>query len=117
MKINTKAISRSLVLLLVTCLMASFSVTPTYAYSGKAVETLEDGTIYRPTVALPDEGKIGGVCAGIAYKLGIDPVIPRIGFIVFTLMGGAGVLAYFICWWLMDDAPTPQDYKERIYGK
>ena len=42
--------------------------------------------------------KIAGVCGGLADYLGIDPVIPRLVWIVFALAAGMGVLAYIICW-------------------
>ena len=42
--------------------------------------------------------KIAGVCGGLAAYLGIDPVIPRIIWVVFALAAGTGILAYLICW-------------------
>jgi phage shock protein PspC (stress-responsive transcriptional regulator) len=37
---------------------------------------------------------VGGVAAGLAEYFGIDPVIARVGFVIATLMSGAGLLAY-----------------------
>lgn len=37
-----------------------------------------------------------GVCGGIAEHLGLDPVVVRLVFILVTLFGGMGVLAYII---------------------
>jgi phage shock protein PspC (stress-responsive transcriptional regulator) len=37
---------------------------------------------------------IGGVCAGLGRYFNVDPIIFRIGAIVLTLVGGAGLLAY-----------------------
>lgn len=48
--------------------------------------------------------KLAGVCAGIAEYFDIDPTIVRIGWIVFSLMGGCGLLAYILCALLMPDA-------------
>ena len=39
---------------------------------------------------------IDGVCAGIAEYFNIDPTLVRIGLVVFSAMGGAGILAYII---------------------
>ena len=40
-------------------------------------------------------GKIFGVCAGIADYLGIDPMLVRIGFVAGTLIGfGSFILIY-----------------------
>jgi phage shock protein PspC (stress-responsive transcriptional regulator) len=41
---------------------------------------------------------IGGVAGGLAEYFGIDPTIIRIIFILLTIMGGGGVLAYIILW-------------------
>ena len=40
--------------------------------------------------------KICGVCGGIGEYLGIDPTVVRLLWILFSVMGGAGVLAYII---------------------
>ncbi len=45
--------------------------------------------------------KIAGVCGGIAKYFGIDSTIVRIAAVVFTLVGGAGILLYIIGWILM----------------
>jgi phage shock protein C len=47
--------------------------------------------------------KIAGVCGGLAGYFGIDPVIPRLIWIVFALAAGMGVLAYIICWLVVPD--------------
>lgn len=46
---------------------------------------------------------IAGVCAGIAEYFGIDPTVVRIGWVVFCLLGGSGVLAYLVCAILMPE--------------
>lgn len=40
--------------------------------------------------------KICGVCGGIAEYFDIDPTIVRLAWVIFTLFGGSGVLAYII---------------------
>src|SRR4029079_8738822 len=37
---------------------------------------------------------IGGVCAGLGRYFDVDPIIFRIGAVVLTFIGGAGLLAY-----------------------
>lgn len=39
---------------------------------------------------------ICGVCAGIGEYLGIDATVVRLLWVLFSLMGGAGLLAYII---------------------
>ena len=41
---------------------------------------------------------IAGVAGGIAENFNIDPTWVRIGFVVFTIFGGAGVLLYAVLW-------------------
>ena len=41
---------------------------------------------------------IAGVCGGIGAYLDLDPVIVRIALLLFTLLGGAGLLFYLVCW-------------------
>lgn len=40
---------------------------------------------------------LAGVCGGIADYFAIDPTLVRIAWVIFTLMGGAGIIAYIIC--------------------
>jgi len=49
--------------------------------------------------------KLAGVCGGIAEYFGVDPVLIRLLWIFFTLAGGGGVLAYFIAWLVVPEAP------------
>ena len=39
---------------------------------------------------------LAGVCAGIAEYFSLDPTIVRLGWVVFTCLGCAGLLAYII---------------------
>lgn len=41
---------------------------------------------------------LAGVCAGLGNYLGVDPVIVRIAFILFSLSGGAGLFVYLLLW-------------------
>ena len=49
--------------------------------------------------------KIAGVCGGMAAYFGIDPVIPRLIWVVFALAAGSGILAYLICWLVIPEEP------------
>lgn len=42
------------------------------------------------------ERMICGVCGGIAEYINTDPTLIRILWVVFSLMGGSGLLAYII---------------------
>jgi phage shock protein PspC (stress-responsive transcriptional regulator) len=58
------------------------------------------------------EGVVGGVCSGIGYYVGIDPVLIRAAFVVMTLLGGSGVLLYVILWIVMPHAKTTAEILE-----
>lgn len=49
-------------------------------------------------------GWIGGVCAGIAERLGIDPIIVRGIAVVVAVLGGPALLLYAAAWLLLPDA-------------
>ncbi len=40
--------------------------------------------------------KIDGVCGGIAEYLNLDPTVVRVVWIMFSAVGGSGILAYII---------------------
>lgn len=46
----------------------------------------------------PKRGMIGGVCYGLGQYFNIDPIVPRIIFLLFFLVWGGGLLAYLIFW-------------------
>jgi phage shock protein C len=50
------------------------------------------------------EGRwIAGVCAGVAHRFGVDPLLVRIAFVIFGFVG-AGEIAYIVLWILMPKA-------------
>ena len=49
--------------------------------------------------------KLAGVCGGIAEYFGIDSTLVRLGWVVFSLLGGSGLLAYIIAALVMPDRP------------
>lgn len=40
---------------------------------------------------------IFGVCGGLGEYFNIEPKLIRIGFVIFSLCGGSGILVYIIC--------------------
>jgi phage shock protein PspC (stress-responsive transcriptional regulator) len=44
---------------------------------------------------------LGGVCAGLAPRMGVDPLVLRVGFLVASVAGGIGIGLYAICWALI----------------
>lgn len=45
-----------------------------------------------------NQGKmVDGVCGGVAEYFGLDPSLVRLAWIIFTAMGGSGIIAYILC--------------------
>ena len=61
-----------------------------------------------------DDRLLGGVCAGAAKYLNIDPVIVRVVLGVLTIVGFAGVIIYAAAWFLLpaegDDKSVAADW-------
>lgn len=74
---------------------------------------------YRPVRRLyrdTDEAFVGGVAAGIAHYIQIDPVIIRLAFVLSVLFSGIGIFIYIILWMIIPAAKTtPQKYE--MYGE
>ena len=45
----------------------------------------------------------GGVCSGLAHRLGVDPVLVRAAAVVLAFVGGIGLTAYVVLWLVMPD--------------
>ncbi|MFN2594710.1 MAG: PspC domain-containing protein [Actinomycetota bacterium] len=52
---------------------------------------------------------IAGVAAGIAERLGVDPVVIRLSFVVLAAAGGVGVVGYLVAWLIAPERETPRD--------
>ena len=57
--------------------------------------------LYRNT----ENKMLAGVCFGIADYFDIDPTLVRLGWVLFSLLGGSGLLAYIIAAIIIPDAP------------
>ena len=48
--------------------------------------------LYRNT----ENKMLAGVCSGIADYFDIDPTLVRLGWVLFSLLGGSGLILYLI---------------------
>src|SRR5579872_5597537 len=48
---------------------------------------------------------IAGVCAGLAYHFGMDPVVVRLITVVLFFLAGLPLLAYIIAWIVIPEEP------------
>jgi signal transduction histidine kinase len=65
----------------------------------------------------PARGVLAGVAAGIARRLGIDPLIVRVGFIAASAAGGLGLALYLLGWALMPGEQGEKAPVEQIAGR
>ena len=63
-------------------------------------------------------GKVMGVCSGIADYTGFDVTLVRIMMIAAILMGGGALIpVYFIAGWIADDKPRELAIEDREHQK
>ena len=56
----------------------------------------------------PEQGKIAGVCAGLAEYFSVDVTLVRLAWIVLSIVPGAivgGLIAYAIAWIVLPEGP------------
>jgi len=69
---------------------------------------VEQKRLYR----IKQDRMIGGVCAGLGRYTGLDPVIFRALFVLFTVFGGFGIIAYLALWLI-----TPEEEGREMAGE
>jgi phage shock protein PspC (stress-responsive transcriptional regulator) len=64
---------------------------------------------------LPDEGKIAGICSGIADAYDLDPTVVRLAAVFLTAitMFWPGILTYCVGWWLIPEGRKGQEKGEK----
>ena len=84
----------------------------------RCLKDLEDGSAFcrhcgfavgsarqvRRMVRLPQSGRLGGVCAGLASYLDADVTLVRLAWVILSIIPGlllGGVLVYAACWVLL----------------
>jgi signal transduction histidine kinase/phage shock protein PspC (stress-responsive transcriptional regulator) len=65
----------------------------------------------------PERGVVAGVAAGIARRLGIDPIIVRVVFVATTFAGGAGLAGYLLGWALLPTEGSARTPVEQIVAR
>ncbi|MBQ9538026.1 MAG: PspC domain-containing protein [Treponema sp.] len=55
-----------------------------------------------------EQKTICGVCGGIAEYFNMDPTLVRLIWVVLTLAGGSGIIAYIICALVIPNRPFSQ---------
>ena len=68
--------------------------------------TLDEPQVDKKMFRDPDSKVLAGVSGGIASYLGIDILIVRVLFIVFTITGGLGLVVYIVLWIAVPEAKS-----------
>src|SRR5688500_6778261 len=55
----------------------------------------------RARIRVSPDRMAGGVCAGLAEWLGIDPLVVRLVAVLLAFTPGIGLVAYLIAWWTL----------------
>ncbi len=59
------------------------------------------------TLSRPRHGKvIAGVCAGLARRFGLSPMVVRVLAVLSLLLPGPQVIAYLVLWVVMPQDPA-----------
>jgi|SoiMethySBSTD1v2_1073268.scaffolds.fasta_scaffold10604_11 phage shock protein C len=64
---------------------------------------------------IPEEGQLGGVCAGLASYLDADVTLIRLAWVILSIVPGlllGGVVVYAICWMLL---PVANPEERHVY--
>ena len=60
---------------------------------------------------------IGGVAAGVADHLNIDPLLLRAGFVGLMIFGGAGLALYVVAWLLIPEQGRDESIVEDLLAR
>jgi phage shock protein PspC (stress-responsive transcriptional regulator) len=60
---------------------------------------------------------IAGVCGGLGRYFGLSPAVFRLGLIVLTLLGGAGILVYLAAVLVIPEEGNDQSFAERVLSE
>ena len=66
---------------------------------------------------LRDGKMVAGVCVGLAAYFGIDVSQVRLGFGVFTIFYGLGILVYLIAWAVLPEEDEGKSILESFLGR
>ncbi len=80
---------------------------------------MENTDTRRRLVRLPAQGRIAGICAGIAAYLDTDVTAVRLAWIILSIVPGGfvgGLVAYIAAWLIMPEsnAPIAADTRKRL---
>jgi len=84
-----------------TCNRCSKEIDADSAFCRYCGAPVHESTPPRRLTRVPADGKLGGVCAGIARYLNTDPTIVRLVWVILSVVPGVvlgGLIAYAVAW-------------------
>ncbi len=60
---------------------------------------------------------VAGVAAGLGERLGVDPALTRIAFVLLTIAGGIGLVAYIVLAFAVEEAGSRRPAAQRAPGR
>jgi phage shock protein C len=94
----------------VTCVRCQRELEVESSYCRFCGTAVRDTATSRRFVRLPGEGKIAGICAGLAAYFDVDVTIVRLVWVILSIIPGVligGLVAYIAAWILMP-ASSPE---------
>lgn len=92
-----------------TCPQCKKDVGVDSSYCRFCGAAVQDATPPRHLRRLPSEGRIAGVCAGLAEYFAMDATLVRLAWIALSIVPGlllGGVLAYAVAWLFVPEDPV-----------
>lgn len=101
-----------------TCARCSREIDADSSFCRFCSAAAREGSPPRRLTRLPADGKVGGVCAGIAAYLDSDVTVVRLAWVILSIVPGAiigGLLAYAAAWLILPSgsAEAPPVYTGR----
>jgi phage shock protein PspC (stress-responsive transcriptional regulator) len=87
--------------------------TPIRDAAAMSEHIIEEPTVKRLERSRSDR-MLAGVCGGLARYFGIHPAFYRVGFVVLTLLGGAGILIYLAAALVIPEEGKDESYAARV---
>lgn len=67
---------------------------------------LEEDQSLKKMFRNPEDKIFGGVASGMAAYFGTDALVLRFAFVLLTILGGAGIIAYIVLWIIVPEAKS-----------
>jgi phage shock protein C len=77
-------------------------------------ENIIEGNAVKRLERSRSDRMLAGVCGGLARYFGIHPAFYRVGFVVLTLLGGAGILIYLAAVLVMPEEGKEDSFAARV---